>query len=476
MLHRNMKPATPHRQSIPAPLGRHGAQPVPGFPGRCRAAAARALATLLASVASIGFGALLTLAWPPQAGAAVASRGSAASAPTAPGLSEPRLSPPQPAPQAAPPSAPPRLAAAPAAATVLPRLPALSAARQGTTVSGLSSGAYMAGQFHVAYAESLAGAAVLAGGPYACARGSAVVAAWQCSCPASQGSRFNPWPGLSSQGCRVPSPNELAVRADEALRRNRPHLDNPAALRQQRVWLMAGDLDTVVPPALVQAQADFYRRQGVPAEALHLRTVARAAHGLPAPGGPVACDVTASPFLTQCRNTDAPGELLAWLYAPAPARLAPPVAARPEGLIAFDQRPYRRPGVVDGLDDSGWLYLPAACRQEAGCRVHVVFHGCGQGQGFVGADGQAMGTRFVQGAGYNRWAEANRIVLLYPQVKAQTGAPGALGSNPQGCWDFWGYTSPGGAVTGSLGEHLRRQAPQLRAVKAMVDALLAPRP
>ena len=46
--------------------------------------------------------------------------------------------------------------------------------------------------------------------------------------------------------------------------------------------------------------------------------------------------------------------------------------------------------------------------------------------------------------------------------------------NPEGCWDFWGYTDAGEALAGAQGQFARRSAPQLRAVKAMVDALLRP--
>ncbi len=35
-----------------------------------------------------------------------------------------------------------------------------------TSVSSLSSGAYMAGQLHVAYSDGLKGAAIIVGGPY----------------------------------------------------------------------------------------------------------------------------------------------------------------------------------------------------------------------------------------------------------------------------------------------------------------------
>ncbi len=358
-----------------------------------------------------------------------------------------------------------------------PPLPALGLAPGATTVSGLSSGGYMAAQFHVAYAASLAGAAVLAGGPYGCSRGSLTTAMLGCSCPANPDAwqrLRNSLPGL---GCSVLAPGPLASLADDALAASHGHIDNPAELARQRVWLYSGTLDTVVRPALVDAVEAFYRRHGVPASQLHHDRVQGAAHGLPSPGAPVACGVTASPYLTNCPNEDAPGELLAWLYGATPgAALAPAVVPRAAGLRRFDQRPYRQQAVFDGLDNSGWLYVPAACASAgAACRLHVVFHGCQQGQSFVPAGGQAIGQRFVAGAGYNRWAEANRIVLLYPQVLASAGV--GRGSshqfNPLGCWDFWGYSLPGDALTTGVQRRFAwREAPQLRAVKAMADALL----
>lgn len=161
----------------------------------------------------------------------------------------------------------------------------------------------------------------------------------------------------------------------------------------------------------------------------------------------------------------------------------PPLAA---GLRRFSQQPDRQAGTgqaagstaaaFDGLDDSGWLYVPAACQPGgAGCRLHVVFHGCQQGQRATGPRGRPIGRQFVTGAGYNGWTEANRIVVLYPQVQASTAAkPGdTYRLNPEGCWDFWGYTDRHGVLTGAQRRYARPDAPQMRAVKAVVDGLLA---
>jgi hypothetical protein len=369
-------------------------------------------------------------------------------------------------------------ATATARADALSALPALGLAADSVTVSGLSSGGYMAGQFQVAFSGSVAGAAVLAGGPYGCSRGAVSTAAYNCSCPANPG-LLQQWLNLvPGAGCTLLAPSVLAVFADAALKVNRAELDDPKQLARQRVWLFSGGRDAVVPAPLVDAAEAFYLRHGVAAANLHHERVDNAAHGLPAPDATVACDRTTTPFLIRCPGQDAAGELLAWLYGTQPGEsLLPASTPRAAGLRRFDQRPYRQPGVFDGLDDSGWVYLPAGCELAgAHCRLHVVFHGCLQSQRASGPGGQPIGRQFVDGAGYNRWAEANAIVVLYPQVLASQ--PRRSGDtyrlNPDGCWDFWGYTDAGEALSGAQRKFARRSAPQLSAVKTMVDALLRP--
>jgi poly(3-hydroxybutyrate) depolymerase len=56
-----------------------------------------------------------------------------------------------------------------AAAAAAEDLPKLGVALPATSVSGLSSGAYMAGQIEVAHSKDIVGAGIVAGGPFACA-------------------------------------------------------------------------------------------------------------------------------------------------------------------------------------------------------------------------------------------------------------------------------------------------------------------
>jgi poly(3-hydroxybutyrate) depolymerase len=103
-----------------------------------------------------------------------------------------------------------------------------------------------------------------------------------------------------------------------------------------------------------------------------------------------------------------------------------------------------------------YAYVPTQCA-AAKCSLHVAFHGCRQN--VDSRDQERVHDDFIRDAGYNRWAAANNLVVLYPQLTES-----AL--NPNRCWDFWGYSGS---------EYYAQQGPQMRAVKAMVDRLLGTR-
>ncbi|MBL8397499.1 MAG: poly(3-hydroxybutyrate) depolymerase, partial [Candidatus Accumulibacter sp.] len=70
---------------------------------------------------------------------------------------------------------------------------------------------------------------------------------------------------------------------------------------------------------------------------------------------------------------------------------------------------------------------------------------------------------------YNSWADSNRLIVLYPQTVPRHGP--AFGSlkwitNPFSCWDWWGYTGR---------DYSTRHGVQIKAVRAMLERLAAPR-
>jgi hypothetical protein len=335
--------------------------------------------------------------------------------------------------------------------------------RNAITVSGLSSGGFFAHQFHVAYSKLVNGAGIIAGGPYGCVesipnpywpwltldRFSAAVIA----CTHYFGSRF--------YGLR-PSPPTVAASIDVVRRARREGaIDDPANLADDRVWLFLGRNDDVVPSAVVGVLEDLYRSLGITPPRLLLEE-GRANHGMPVTTFPQdsrfprrGCGEHKPPFIIDC-GFDAAEQMLRHLYAGTVAS-APKNAHDHGTLIDFDQIEFFDRGEArTSMSAVGYAYVPAQCA-TAGCRLHVAFHGCRQNAD--SRDQERVHDDFIRDAGYNRWATANDVVVLYPQLTEAA-------FNPNRCWDFWGYSSS---------DYYVQQAPQMRAVKAMVDRLLGAR-
>lgn len=306
-------------------------------------------------------------------------------------------------------------------------LPSLNLAPDGLTVSGLSSGGFMAVQYHVAYSAEVRGAGIVAAGPWFCAQGSVPIALSAC------------------MKAREAAPDVPALLAAAREAAGRGAIDPVANLAQDNVWVFHGTRDDRVRRPVSDALVAFYR-EFVPAGRLVYRTDVAAAHGFPTLDEGIGCDTPGAPWLNDC-DFDGAGELLRHLYG----ELEPSVRASDSRLQAFDQHRYAHPGALSSLEEIAYAYVPKRCAEGVQCRVHVAFHGCGQGTSFVG-------RAFINNAGYNGWAEANDIVVLYPQAARSLSAP----LNPLGCWDWWGYTGP---------DYAHRDGPQLVSVRRMLRAL-----
>jgi poly(3-hydroxybutyrate) depolymerase len=300
------------------------------------------------------------------------------------------------------------------------------------TVSGLSSGGYMAIQMQVAHSSRVKGVAVFAAGPYYCAQGSLWAAYYNCTTP----SDLTP----------LPPPEVLRAHADRLAREGQ--IDPVANLSAASVWFFSGGQDRTVQRPVVQAAMRFYNSFN----ARHYAFVddKRAGHAMITARTGNACGSSSPPFINDC-DYDAAGALLEHLLGP----LKPPAAKEGGRLVEFDQKSFAAGNPYSiSLADSGYAYVPAACATER-CRVHVAFHGCRQSADHVG-------DRFAREAGYNRWADTNRLIVLYPQTIARY----FFVYNPRACWDWWGYTGA---------QYATKAAPQIRALMAMVERLGAPR-
>jgi poly(3-hydroxybutyrate) depolymerase len=334
----------------------------------------------------------------------------------------------------------------------LPELPALNVDIAETSVSGISSGGFMSVQFQVAHSSIVKGAGIVAAGPYYCAQGDVVRATTQCSCT------LDPL----NQVCAV-SPSSAEVPELESATRSfaeRRLIDGVENLARQRIFIFSGGRDKLIPTPVIQQLDTYYQRLAVPARNIKKAQLADAGHTMPTVAYGNRCDLTDSPYISRCR-LDGAKEILSWIYGP----LTEPQKAKPTGrFVQFDQTPYvSRKSFLwsTGMDSSGWVYIPAACQAGEPCRLHVAFHGCKQGQSYLPLrptpdGGLYYGTTFVRHAGYDTWADDNRIVVLFPQ------AVSIPGRNPNGCWDWWGYTGQ---------DYATRSGVQISAVRAMVDRI-----
>lgn len=338
-------------------------------------------------------------------------------------------------------------------AHAVPPLPALNIDVRQTSISGISSGGFMTVQFQVAHSSIVKGAGVVAGGPFNCSKGDVFRAVASCSCT-----------GEPSVHCAVTESSadisSLVTGAEEMARQGL--IDPTQNLAGQRILTVSGAKDTLVPPAIAHQLSAFYTALGVPAANLSPISLPNAGHTMPTQNYGIACSKESEPYIGKC-SYDSAGQILTWIYGP----LKPP-GHKPAGkFIEFDQKAYipaNEAGFFNwdtGLDNTAWAYVPDTCAKGETCRVHIALHGCKQGQSYLPltpppGGGLYFGTTFVKHTGYDRWADNNHLVILFPQ------AVSIPLKNPNGCWDWWGYTDT---------DYATKNGVQIRTLRAMVDAL-----
>lgn len=324
------------------------------------------------------------------------------------------------------------------------QLPALNALSDRSSISGLSSGAFMAAQFHVAYSQNLIGAGIVAGGPWNCAGTNplvppAISAVTTCMNPCKH----------SMVGCPsmlYPDSTYLADLAKTDAKLNR--IDSTENLTDDRIYLFSGKNDHTVVTGVVDTTAQFYRKLGLSDEQIFYNKQTDAGHAFitnnPQDGD---CGETEPPYINNCDLPQAE-RILSHIYG----ELNPAVTKPTGDLIPFNQTEFFNSAMAS-MNDTAYVYVPKRCQNEQ-CMVHIAMHGCGQGV-------SEIGTTYIERTGYLQVADNNRIIVLYPQVKKSKSIP----MNPNGCWDFWGYSNDNLPPY----NYYHKDALQMMAIKKMID-------
>lgn len=287
-----------------------------------------------------------------------------------------------------------------------------------TSVSGLSSGGFMAVQLHVAYSATFKkGAGIVAGGPYYCAEGSISNATGRCM----------------AHSASIPVASLVFTTNNWA---SSGLIDPVSNLQSSKVYLFSGTLDSVVTPPVMNDLQTYYGSFVPTANTVYKHDIA-AEHAMITDDYGNSCATKGSPYINNC-GFDLAGAMLQYLYGPLNARNNGALGGQ---FIEYDQTAFV---TNHGMAATGWVYVPQSCAGGATCRVHVALHGCQQNTATVG-------DRFVRNTGYNRWADTNGIVVLYPQTSTAA---------TNSCWDWWGYDNA---------NYAKKSGPQMAAIKAMVD-------
>ena len=298
------------------------------------------------------------------------------------------------------------------------------------TVSGISSGAFFAHQFHIAFNSKVSGAAMFAGGPFYCAKGSSSKALGRC---------MN---GKESYN--------LASESFESIKKlaKRNRVDAINKIKKDRVYIFAGMNDTVVSSAVPYQLKRLYHLLGLKNESISMVDDMMAGHTYPtiSYGNPCATPKK-SPFISSC-NYDGAYESLSYLY---PKKTSSMNVEKGE-LLKIDQTKFFKRGLGKPLmQESAYIYIPKFCENGGECDFHVAFHGCSQTVDHIE-------TQYVMNTGINEAADKLNLIVLYPQAKKAS----IPGRNPYGCWDWWGHSGS---------EYHTKKGQQLSIVARMIQDL-----
>jgi poly(3-hydroxybutyrate) depolymerase len=339
--------------------------------------------------------------------------------------------------------------AAPAIGADAPALRGFNAAIEDSSISGISSGGFMAVQFATAWSSVIKGVGVVAGGPFWCARADADDFLNGFTLPLL----------IAETRCTSGTPADLrslVAKADEKAASG--DIDSTGNLGHQKIYLFHGYNDAKVSRSVTDAAASFYRHYLGDAHHgnLFYQTALGAGHSLVVMEEPGASDLNGckdndSPYIDQC-GYDQAGIILQHIYG----ALNPPNRGQLTGqIMPFSQSIYSRPHITGALSlrDTGYVFVPKDCEDGQRCRVHIALHGCNQDLGHID-------SLFVERTGYNSWADTNRLVVLYPQTESSPFLP----FNPDACWDWWSYVD-------HQDSYVTKSGSQIKAIKAMLDKL-----
>lgn len=331
------------------------------------------------------------------------------------------------------------------------------------SISGLSSGAFMTVQMHLAHSAHFVGAGIIAGGPFRCAE------SFRAAAPIAEDA-YTLNALYTCMNPLIPQTGPQAKKLAEVARQTADAglIDDVKNLSGNKIYIFTGSEDKVVYSDVVNTTREFYELLGVPAKNIRYVSDVPAGHSI------ITDNPEDSPLpLNQPPYINNGGFMQSWdilthIYGPLEA----PAKSLSGSIVRFDQTEFFDAEERASMSDFAYAYVPKAVAEGAPCRVHIALHGCKQGYNYINyvngrADAQnspPYGDRYFTTTGYNQIADTNDLIVLYPQAQ---GTDTDTVQNPDGCWDWWGYTSEDPEHP----DYYSKDAIQIRAIHRMLERL-----
>lgn len=396
------------------------------------------------------------------------------------------------------------------------------------SVSGISSGAFMAHQFHVVHSQHIMGAGIIAGGPYYCAAGSILDAVTKCSdFVGLQCVALLTKAGLDTSLCekvsRVPKEESQVEAMAQASFEEAKKQNSLKNIRQDRVYIFNGIHDSIVLPGVMDAvyelytdpdklaleEANVYYNNSFPARHTMVRddfdrpSETTAVGDCPIPPAPSIAPEENS-FIDDCQevaaryradqgclcppqtgapcpplgkqelceetaDVDLAGAILGHIHGEEALKNGRDEVAE-EALLAFDQR-----RVFEKFTPSGWrVETQLASMAKKG--YLFIPEACKQGAAcklHIALHGCLQG-----GATDDRPGHAGNLFAKYAGYNAWAKNNGIVvlypqarrthlpnPMNPQGCWDWWGQNY-------THDKYHTKHGPQIKAIAQMINTLV----
>lgn len=361
------------------------------------------------------------------------------------------------------------------------------------SISGISSGGFMAAQMGVIYSADVEAVGIVAAGFYNCA-GDHYQQSLNLAFKLGKGYRafyetevndveliqghMNESIALSPRNpiyqsvqicMKKPAKSEIDLKIIADLQSK--NLIAPTEnIKNQKVFLYQGGLDHVVNPEILGKNIEFYEKMNVPQENIKVLENPKGAHTFPTDKKDLnSCSSQGIPYISSC-GLDLAGEILKQALGKE-TLVRNSEEAEPVLFIVKQSIDEKHPTSVA---DYGYMATPPYCLENPEqCKVHVALHGCEMSDSFdqdfdesyqkyakLGylqmrkkaerpfwrfylpvieqLTPQLGAGKFAMQSGYLDYVnDENKLMVLFPQTWiTEDNYPG----NPKGCWDWYGWT------------------------------------